>query len=430
MQLKNQEVISEELPTRYKESERLFAEALEIIPGGVTSARHPGKFVPGSYPIFMNRGRGSHVWDADGNEYIDWMMSFGPLVLGHVHPRVEAAVRSVLDDGFCFTMVHPLQNALARKLIEIIPCAEMVRYFTGGSDACSAAIRIARVHTGRNKVIRWGYHGWHDWCYGGAGTDREAVGVPEGTKEDVLTFRYNDLESLEEVFRANEAKIACVIMQPYEATKAPPQPGFLEGVKRIAHEHEALLIFDEIRSGFRIALGGAQEYFGVTPDMAVVSKALANGYPISAVVGKKKAMESAAQTRLSATFFVNAFPMAAALATIQELQETDGIRRMWATGQMLKDGLQNVLQELDIDGEILGVAPLLSLRFAHKDPETQKAIRDAFFGGVARRGVIFHPGHCWFLSTAHTEEDVAHTLDISRDCMKWAKEKVVSRSFF
>ena len=419
--------MSQEMPGRYKESERLFAEALEIIPGGVTSARHPSKFVPGSYPIFMNRGKGSNVWDADGNEYIDWMMSFGPIVLGHVHPRVEAAVRSVLDEGFCFTMVHPLQNVLAKKLIEIVPCAEMVRYFTGGSDACSAAIRIARVHTKRDKVIRWGYHGWHDWCYGGAGTDREAVGVPESARKDVLTFQYNDLDSLEEVFRANEAKVACVIMQPYEATKEPPRPGFLEGVKRIAHEHEAVLIFDEIRSGFRIALGGAQEYFGVTPDMAVVSKAIANGYPISAVVGKKEVMECAAQTRLSATFFVNAFPMAAALATIQELQETGGIRRMWEIGRMLMDGLQSILQELDIEGEILGVPPLPSLRFTHKHPETRRAIRDGFFGGVARCGVIFHPRHCWFLSTAHTEKDVARTLDISRDCMKCAKEKAASR---
>lgn len=200
---------------RFVKSEQLFEEAQKIIPGGVTSARHPSKFVPGEYPIFMNRGKGSHVWDVDGNEYIDWIVSFGPVVLGHCNPQVDDAVRKNLEQGFCFTMVHPVQNELAKELIQIIPCAEMVKFLTGGSDATSAAIRIARVYTGKDKVIRWGYHGWHDWCYGGAGTDRDSVvGVPEGIKKDVLTFTYNDLGSLEKVFKENKDKVACVIMQP------------------------------------------------------------------------------------------------------------------------------------------------------------------------------------------------------------------------
>ena len=191
---------------RFRGSEKLFEEAQKIIPGGVTSARHPIKFVPGAYPIFMNKGHGSHVWDVDGNEYIDWVMSFGPMVLGHCHPRVDRAVRKCLDDGFCFTMVHPIQNELARELIQTIPCAEMAKFFLGGSDATSAAIRIARIHTGRDKVIRWGYHGWHDWCYGGAGSDRSFVGVPEGIRRDVLTFTYNDLDSLADVFVRNKGR--------------------------------------------------------------------------------------------------------------------------------------------------------------------------------------------------------------------------------
>ena len=164
----------------FARSEQLFAEAQVVIPGGVTSARHPTKFVPGAYPIFMNRGKGSRVWDVDGNRYIDWVCSFGPLVLGHRYPRVERAVRRSLAQGFCFTMVHPVQNELARELIATIPCAEMVKFFLGGSDATSAAVRIARIATGRDKVVRWGYHGWHDWCYGGAGSDRASIGVPEG----------------------------------------------------------------------------------------------------------------------------------------------------------------------------------------------------------------------------------------------------------
>ena len=184
-----------------------------------------------------------------------------------------------------------------------------------------------------------GYHGWHDWCYGGAGSDRAVVGVPEGIKRDILTFTYNDLDSLCRLFSENPGSIAGIIMQPFETSKEPPKPGFLEGVVRVAHENGAVVIFDEIRSGFRVALGGAQERFNVVPDLACVSKAMANGYPISAVVGKRSVMEAAAKTRFSATFFVNAFPMVAALETIRELKERDGVAHMWRIGTRLMDGL-------------------------------------------------------------------------------------------
>jgi glutamate-1-semialdehyde 2,1-aminomutase len=408
---------------RYAKSEQLFEEAQKIIPGGVTSSRYPSKFVPGEYPIFMNRGKGSHVWDVDGNEYIDWIVSFGPIVLGHCHPQVDEAVRKNLEQGFCFTMVHPVQNELAKELIKVIPCAEMVKFFTGGSDATSAAIRIARVYTGRDKVVRWGYHGWHDWCYGGAGTDREMiVGVPQGIKEDILTFTYNDLNSLEQVFEENKDKIACVIMQPYEASKELPKKGFLEGVKRLTHDNEAVLIYDEIRSGFRMAMGGAQEYFGVIPDLTAISKAMANGYPISAVVGKREIMQEAAKTRLSATFFVNSFPMVAALATINELKKKNGIQYMWKIGKKLMRGLTEIIEEEGVEAEVIGVPPLPMLKFTDKDKAVREELKKAFFTETTKRGVLFHPNHCWFLSLAHTEEDLSKTLEVSRESMKIAKK--------
>jgi len=408
----------------FTQSEKLFAEAETIISGGVTSARHPRKFYPGEYPVFMNRGKGTHVWDVDGNEYIDWILSFGPMILGHAHPRVERAVRSVLRDGFCFTMVHPVQNELARELIRIIPCAEMVKFLVGGSDVTSAAIRIARIYTGRDKVVRWGYHGWHDWCYGGAGTDRAAYGVPRGVTDDILTFRYNDLDSLETMFKKNPDRIACVIMQPYEASKEWPADGFLEGVKRMTHEHGAVLIFDEIRTGFRMALGGAQEYFKVTPDLCAVSKAIANGYPISAVAGKKEIMEEASKTRLSSTFLVNAFPMAAALETIHEIEEKNGIEYMWKMGRRLMEGLGEICGEMDVDAKVIGAPPLPMLVFSDKDEEKREKLKKAFFTGAVQRGVLFHPNHCWFLSLAHRESDIEKTLDVSRECMKEAKGSI------
>jgi len=406
----------------FSKSELLFEEAQKIIPGGVTNARHPRKFVQGSYPIFMNKGRGSHVWDVDGNEYIDWICSFGPVILGHCNSNIDNAVRRSIKQGFCFTMVHPVQNELAKKLIEIIPCAEMAKFCTGGSDATSAAIRIARVYTGKDKVIRWGYHGWHDWCYGGAGTDRKFVGVPEGIIKDILTFTYNDLGSLEDVLQKNKGKIACVIMQPFEASVGLPENGFLEGVKRLVHEHEAILIFDEIRCGFRIALGGAQEYFNVAPDLAAFSKAMANGYPISVVVGKKEIMQVAAKTRISATFFVNSFPMIAALATIKELEDKNGIEYMWRLGEKLMNGLEKIISEEGIDAKMVGIPPLPMLKFNDINSETQTKIKETFFAETTKRGILLHPGHHWFLSLAHTDIDVDRTLEAVSESIKIAKK--------
>ena len=400
----------------FNKSEALFNEAKQIIPGGVTNARHPTKFYPGHYPIFMERGRACHVWDVDNNEYIDWILSFGPIILGHAHPRVEKTVRVSLEKGFCFTMVHPIQNRLAQLLIDVVPCAEMVKFLVGGSDVTSAAIRIARIHTGRDKVVRWGYHGWHDWCYGGAGTDRAFYGVPEGITRDILTFTYNDLDSLESVFKKHEGKIACVIMQPFEASKELPREGFLEGVKRITHDNGAVLIFDEIRTGFRMALGGAQEYFGVIPDMATVSKAIANGYPISAVVGRREIMQVAETTRLSSTFLVNTFPMAAAIETISILQEDKGAATMWSMGKRLMDGLKKITDEMGIDAQVIGVPPLPYILFKNE------ILKKQFYIETTKRGVLLHPNHCWFLSLGHTEEDLEKTLDVSRESLKVAKK--------
>jgi glutamate-1-semialdehyde-2,1-aminomutase len=408
----------------FQKSEILFEEAKKILPGGVTNARHPTKFYQGHYPIFMHRGRGSHVWDVDDNEYIDWILSFGPIILGHVHPRVEQAVRRALSQGFCFTMVHPVQNELARLLAQIIPCAEMVKFLVGGSDVTAAAIRIARIFTGKNMVVRWGYHGWHDWCYGGAGTDRESFGVPEGIRRDILTFTYNDLDSLEAIFKKHGSKIACVIMQPYEASKEWPKEGFLEGVRRITRENEALLIFDEIRTGFRMALGGAQEYFGVIPDLAAVSKAIANGYPISAVVGRREIMQVAAKTRLSSTFLVNSFPMFAAIETIRELQEKRGIEYMWSRGRRIMDGLTSMIDELGVDARVIGAPPLPLLRFTDRNENRRETLKRNFYLETTRRGVLFHPNHCWFLSLAHTDRDIDKTLEVSRESMKAAKKSI------
>jgi glutamate-1-semialdehyde-2,1-aminomutase len=407
----------------FSQSEKLFNEAVQLIPGGVTNARHPSKFVSGKYPIFINYGKGSHIWDVDGNEFIDWVCSFGPTVLGHCNENVDNAVIEDLKKGFCFTMVNPIQNNLVKKLIEIIPCAEMAKILTGGSDATAAAIRIARVYTGKDKVIRWGYHGWHDWSYGGAGTDRKSVGVPESVKRDILSFTYNDLDSLDQVFNENKNTVACLIMQPFEASNELPSDGFLKGVKDITHRNNAVFIFDEIRTGFRVSMGGAQEYFDVIPDLACFSKAIANGYPISVVVGKKEIMEPSKDTRISGTFFVNTFPMVAALATIKELEEKNGIEYMWSMGKKFFNGFEKIINENGIEAKMIGLPVIPMLKFFYKDPEKNNKYKNYFFAEMVSKGILMHPNHHWFLSLAISEGDISRTLDAAEGCFKLLKKK-------
>jgi len=287
----------------------------------------------------------------------------------------------------------------------------MAKILTSGSDSTSAAIRMSRVFTEKDKVIRWGYHGWHDWSYGGAGTDRKPFGVPVTDVTNILTFTYNDLGSLEKVFNDNKGQIACVIMQPFEASKELPDKGFLEGVREITHKNEAVLIFDEIRTGFRVAMGGAEQYYNVFPDMACFSKAMANGYPISVVLGKEEIMLPSQKTRISATFFPNTFPMVAALATIKELEDKKGIEFMWAQGTRLVDGFKQLINDYGIEAKMAGMPVIPMLKFNYEDEEKNEKYKNIFFSEVIERGVFLHPSHHWFLSLAHLDKDIDDTLN-------------------
>ena len=408
----------------FTRSEELYEEAKTLSPGGVTSERQPSKFIPGKYPIFLEHGKGSHVWDVDGNEFVDWVCSYGPLVLGHNNENVDNAVIENIKNGFCFTLFHPVHNELIKKLLEIMPWAQMAKILTSGSDSTAAAVRMARIYTEKDKVIRWGYHGWHDWSYGGAGTDKVPYGVPKSAVTDILTFNYNDLGSLEKVFSENKGKVACVIMQPFEASNELPEEGFLEGVKRITHENDAVLIFDEMRTGFRVSLGGSLEYFNVTPDMACFSKAMANGYPISAVLGKKDIMLPSQKTKISATFFPNTFPMVASLATIKEIQDRNGIEYMWKQGTRLVKGFESMINDLGIEAKMLGLPVVPMLKFIYNDPQKNETAKNIFFSEVIEKGISLHPSHHWFLSLAITDKDVDDTLNAAQSGFKKLKKVI------
>lgn len=397
---------------RYSESHRIFEKAKTLIPGGVTKARVD--HVPDRYPIYFQRASGSHVWDVDGNEYIDWMSGYGCIMLGHAYPEVDEAAITQMRRGFISLLSSPVQNELAEMLIEMVPCAEMVRFFKTGTDATTAAVRIARLHTGRDGVIHWGYHGWADWSI--SDSERFREGVPQCTRDMVHTFEYNNLDSLREVFAKHPDQIACVITMPFELDL--PEEGFLQGVKDLCEENGAVLIFDEIRSGFRMATGGAQEYFGVEPHLAALSKAMANGYALAAVVGKREVMSAVEKGLFSATFFVSALEMAASIATLNVIKRDNVIEHIWRLGGKLQAGLREMCAQSPLDMEVVGVPPMPLLRFQEKDADAKAA----FYAEAARLGVYFHPNHHWFVNFSHSDEDVERTLDVCREAMKVAQQ--------
>lgn len=400
-------------------------QAEKLIPGGVSKIRHPSYYVSGCYPVYINKGKGSHVWDVDGNEYIDWTLSFGSIILGHSYSGVDELVIQRIKKGFCFTLSQPIQNELAEKLIKIIPSAKMAIFVLNGSGATAAAIRIARIYTKRHKVIRWGYHGWHDWCLGGKGSPYEKDGILKSVRQEILTFEYNNLDSLQKTLENNKGKVACIIMMPLDPTSiALPKPGFLQGVRELADKHETILIFDEVRSGFRMALGGAQEYYGVIPDMTAIGKAMANGYPISAVVGKKEIMQAAMKTRIIGTFFANSLSMVASLASISELEKKHVLKHIWKIGRRLVDGLQEIIRGQEIDAKVVPMPPMPFIKFTYKDPDKRQKSKDTFYTEVVKRGVMVFPNHHWFVSYAHTQQDLDKTLEICRGSLKTVKANI------
>ncbi len=364
------------------------------------------------YPQYVDRAQGAYLWDVDGNRYIDFIMGYGPVVLGHAHPEVTEAVVGQLALGTCTSPLwNPRQVELTELLTEVIPGAEQAYLLRTGSDATTAAVRLARIHTVRDKVVRWGYNGWHDWAA------PRPDGIPTSTIADTLRFEFNDLASLEAVFAKHPDEIACVIMMSYEYEA--PAAGFLEQVKNLAHRFGALFVLDEMRSGFRISLGGAQEYFGVRPDLSTFSKAMSNGYPISAVVGRRDVLAGLGRTHMSSTFYGNPAEMAAAIITIDILRNTDALARIRRLGEKFRDALDKLVTASGLPAQVVGlpVSPFLRFRDPTEDPHAGR-LKTTFFRETLRRGVMFHPNHQWFVSAAHTDEDVDATIAACREALE------------
>ncbi|MGC8867186.1 MAG: aspartate aminotransferase family protein [Elusimicrobiales bacterium] len=397
-----------------EDSFKLYEEAQKLIPGGMAGIRRPYNFVPGEYPIFFEEAKGGKVKDVDGNWYIDMLCAYGPIIIGHREREIDnAVIEQIRKKGFCMSLVQPIQNTLAKKITEIIPCAEMVIFVKTGSDATTLAIRIARGYTGKKIVLRCGYHGWHDWCVEVKG------GIPQKLYEDVHEFHYNNVDELEDLAKKYKDDLAAIIITPVGHPLAHPvempKSNYLQTVREIANRYNAVLIFDEIRTGFRFSLGGAQRLFGVTPDLGCFGKAMANGYEISMVCGKKEIMDVVTPPNnvfVSSTYFPNSLAMVAALKTIEIMERDNILDEVKRKGEIFANIVNNYLLKRDFPVEFSG-APLMPYITFKKDPqEKYKKYRVEFYTQLIRRKVFLQPYHHGYVCYRHSDKDMRYAASM------------------
>ena len=409
----------------------MFQEAQRLSPGGVMGIRRPYNFVPGEYPIFIERGYGGHIVDVDGNDYIDMLCGYGPIILGYDEAEISAAVvKQITERGFCFSLVQPVQNQFERRITEIVPCAEQVIPVKTGSDATTLATRIARGYTGRRVILRCGYHGWHDWCVENHG------GVPAETLALTDEFPYGDVAALEERLAAHAGDVACIIITPVGHPLAkpvvPPPPGYLQAVRDIATREGVVLIFDEVRTGFRVAMGGAQERYGVVPDLGAFGKAVANGHAISFVAGKREIMSVCEQrVFVSSTYFPNSLEMVAALACMDILERERVPEAIWERGTRFLDRLTRIVADSGVPATVSGIPPMPFVTF-HPGPgegpgsaaeKLYKARREYFYTQTVRRGLFIQPYHHWYIAHRHTDADLESALQAIAEALELTARK-------
>lgn len=392
--------------TRYARSEATLERARRTIPlGAQTFSKSVTQFPFGVSPYFAARAKGSRTWDVDGNEYADFINALCSVTLGHADEDVNGAVEKQLKDGTIFSLSHELEAECAERIVRLVPCAQMVRFGKNGSDATSGAIRIARAATGRDHVLVCGYHGWQDWYIGSTARN---LGVPEATRALTHTFAYDDLPALADKLDALEGKVAAVILEPMNVKT--PSKGYLEGVKRLTAAAGAVLVFDETITGFRYARGGAQEHFGVTPDLCTLGKGIANGFPLSAVAGRADLMMLMEEVFFSFTMGGETLSLAAACAAMDKLEREPVVETMAARGQGLIAGVDALIARHGL-GDTLSTAghPAWSfLLMSDRPAATAFELKTLFLQEVFANGVLTLGTHN--MSYAHTPADVADLL--------------------
>lgn len=432
-------------------SKELYEKAVELIPEGVSSnLRGYPAYSP--HPIFIDRGEGSKVYDVDGNEYIDYLCAFGAVILGHCHPKVTEAVKQQLEKGTMFGTAHELEIKVAEKIKKMVPSVEMVRFACSGTEATMTALRIARGYTGKDKIIKFEghYHGHHDYVlisYQPVASDcgsrispnkiPMSPGIPEAILQTMIVLPWNDLEVVEKVVKRKGDEIAGIITEPIMGNGGMifPEEGYLKGLREICDENDIVLIFDEVWSGFRIARGGAAEYFGVEPDLHTFAKAMANGYPIAAVGGKREIMESVGLGKIfhGGTYTANPLCLAAAYATLNELDRDGVYEEFYRLGNKLIEGLREAAERTGHNVYIPGFAGFYNLFFTDKkefkdwrdiEGSVDRAKYEKWVWEMYKRG-IYHSTPDTFervnLTMAHTEEDIEKTIQAAEEAFKAIK---------
>ena len=399
----------------YKKSEQLLDRALNSIPlASQTFSKSLTQYPRGVSPFFIEKGKGSRVWDVDGNEYIDFVNALLAITIGYCDADIDKAVQEQMGNGVIFSLPHKLEMEVAEKLIEIIPCAEKVRFAKNGTDATSASVRIARAYTGKEHIAVCGYLGWQDWYIGSTTRD---LGVPKLVKELTHKFEYNNIDSLEKIFQ--EQELACVIMEPMNVEY--PKDNFLKKVKDLVHKNNALLIFDETITGFRYSLGGAQELFSVVPDLATFGKGMANGYPLSAVVGSNEVMQKVEDIFFSGTFGGETLSLAAANITIEKHKEQQITKHLFVVGTYLLEQLNQLISDKNLNG-IFWTSGHPSWSFLHIKEQGEYnffEIKTFLLQEMFKAGILTLGSHN--MSFSHTKEDIDQLLVVYQKVLPMVK---------
>jgi glutamate-1-semialdehyde 2,1-aminomutase len=406
---------------RYAKSEAYLDRATRVIPlGSQTFSKSITQYPVGVSPLALARGKGSRVWDLDGHEYLDFVNALLAISLGYTDPDVDKAVAEQLALGTIFSLPHPLEAEVAELICACVPSAEMVRFGKNGSDATAGAVRLARAHTGRDHVLVCGYHGWQDWFIGSTPRNR---GVPEATRALTHAFPYNDLAALTELMDKYHGKVACVILEPMNI--AWPQPGYLEGVRELCSKAGALLVFDETITGFRFAKGGAQQLFGIKPDLTTLGKGLANGFPLSVVCGRRDIMMLMEEVFFSFTLGGEALSLAAAKATIGKINREPVIETMTKRGERLVAGLSALIEAEGLGGllSVSGHPTWSFLNIADAPASTSWATKTLFLQEMFARGILVLSTHN--ISYAHSEADIDQLLGVYGEVLPFVHRAAV-----
>ncbi|MFC4769284.1 glutamate-1-semialdehyde 2,1-aminomutase [Effusibacillus consociatus] len=418
-------------------SERYYEEALNCIVGGVNSPSRAFKAVGGGAPVFMERGKGAYFWDVDGNRYIDYLAAYGPLIHGHGHPHVAKAISRAAENGVLYGTPTTLEIDFAKMLHAAVPSLEKIRFVNSGTEAVMTTIRVARAYTNRNKIIKFAgcYHGHSDLVLVAAGSGPstlgipDSAGIPQSIANEVITVPFNDLAGLEEALAHWGSEVAAVLVEPIVGNfgMVHPEPGFLEGINELAHQHGALVIYDEVITAFRFHYGGAQDLLKVYPDMTALGKIIGGGLPIGAYGGRQDIMEKVAPlgpAYQAGTMAGNPASIAAGIACLEALQEPGTYERLDQLGKLLEEGLRQAAKEYDHAVTINRIKGALTVYFGRSEPvrsyEDAQATDGEQFGRFFRlmleEGICLAPSkyEAWFISTAHTREDIECTIEAAK----------------